>query len=720
MHLKSPRLFAHPMTIIPKTAVPTMLLVALGTAIHLPAADFVWTGAKDNDWHTPGNWNPGSGVPGKDDHAIISGLTADTVIKLSRDTAVGSLTFDPQARFQCLIEGGRLLLGDGSRVTFKVLTQPGADGSQTIACLIHVSGRVHFSNENRWYLGAERLSLTGVITGTGEIVFGGVPEGTVIVSGANTGYTGSVTIEGGSLLMAHNDALGSGTDPVRMLGGQINLGSRISCTRDFVYEADARWTGQTYCELGGTVTVNKGVTWQITNGGGCPTKLTSAVQGEGDVHFVNHGTTIAGAAAGSLNGVTTFGGERGETRLAKPAGVTAVAGPVVMSAMGTLLWDADDQIADGAPLTFNGNNPTLALNGRSEALGPLDLQSDGVIDLGDAGARLVFAGSSGRTWKSGCALIIRNGGKERGTIHFGSGPGGLTGGQLAQIGFLDPAGYPPGTYTAMLSASGEVMPTGKRVEPVDLPIDMSAEAYEARRALYDIPGLERLSGPATPLKQNMVISVFGDSITWGGGLVKTLQDGLREGAGTKSLGVRVINHGVNGAGVRDIRDGQDSKNHSGNQKPEPFAQTIAADKADVAVIYIGVNDVWWKKSTPEEYGRMLRELVDQARANQTVPVLATLALLKDSPLKPNPDCDIYADVMRGVARETGTVLVDLRAAFMACLANEGITVRPGGSWTCDDKWLNHDGVHTNSLGDRLLANLIAQGIHDALMERKPE
>jgi lysophospholipase L1-like esterase len=103
-----------------------------------------------------------------------------------------------------------------------------------------------------------------------------------------------------------------------------------------------------------------------------------------------------------------------------------------------------------------------------------------------------------------------------------------------------------------------------------------------------------------------------------------------------------------------------------------------------------------------------------------VPVLATLALLKDSPLKPNPDCDIYADVMRGVARETGTVLVDLRAAFMACLANEGITVRPGGSWTCDDKWLNHDGVHTNSLGDRLLANLIAQGIHDALMERKPE
>jgi len=692
----------------------TLWLIALGTATCAQAADFVWTGAKDHDWHTPANWNPASGVPGKDDHAIISGLKADTVIKLDRETAVGSLTLDPQARFQCKIEGERLLLGDGARVNFKGLTKPGADGSQTIACPVHISGRVQFSNENRWYLGAERLALTGPITGTGEIVIGGVPEGTVTVSGTNTGYTGSVTIESGSLQMANNDALGSGKSPVRMLGGQLSLGSRISCTRDFVYLANARWTGQTYCDVGGTVTVNKGVTWQITNGGGCPTKLVAIVQGEGNVQFVNRGTTIVGATANTLSGVTTFGGESGETRLAKPEGVAAVAGPVVMNAMGTLLWEANEQIVDASPLTFQGQNPTLALDGHTETVGPLDIQSDGTIDLGAAGARLVFANSGDKAWKPGCALIIRNGGKDRGTIRFGTNQKGLTTQQLEQIGFYNPAGYRTGTYTAMLSASGELVPTGKMVEPVELPIDMSAKAYEARRTLYEVPGLKWLGGPATPLKQNMVISVFGDSITWGGGLVKMLQDGVREGADSKSLGVRVINHGVNGAGARDIRDGQNSKNHAGNQKPEPFAQTIATDKADVAVIFIGVNDVWWKKSTPEEYGGILRELITQAKANKTIPVLATLALLKDSPLKPNPACDLYADVMRKVARETGTVLVDLRAAFMACLANESITVRPGGSWTCDDKWLNHDGVHTNGRGDALLANLIAQGIYEAL------
>lgn len=662
---------------------------------------------------------PPTGIPrracrAKGDHAIIANLTKATTIHLSRETAVGALTFDPQSPHPCSIEGEALLLAGGAEVKFKPLAKVGPDGSVTIACPIRISGRVGFSNENRWYLGAERLSLTGPITGTGEIVIGGVPEGTVTVSGTNTGYTGSVTIESGSLQMANKDALGSGKDPVRMLGGQLSLGSRISCTRDFVYLANARWTGQTYCDVGGTVTVNKGVTWQITNGGGCPTKLVAIVQGEGNVQFVNRGTTIVGATANTLSGVTTFGGESGETRLAKPEGVAAVAGPVVMNAMGTLLWEANEQIADDAPFAFSGKNPTLALNGHCEKVGPLDMQSDGTIDLGSAEGRLVFADSSARTWKPQSALIIRNGGKQRGTIHFGSGDKGLTEGQLAQIGFTDPAGYPPGTYTAKLTPSGELVPTGRMVEPVDLPIDMSLKAYEARRALYDVPGLEHLGGLGTPLKPNMVISVFGDSITWGGGLVKNLQDGVRAGAGAKELNLRVINHGVNGAGVRDIRDGQNTKNHSGNRKPEPFAQTIAADKADVAVIYIGVNDVWWKKSTPEEYGGMLRELITQAKANKTIPVLATLAMLKDSPIQPNPQCDVYAEVMRKVGRETGTVVVDLRAAFMACLANESVTVRPGGSWTIDAHWLNHDGVHTTGRGDALLANLIAQGICEAL------
>jgi hypothetical protein len=48
-----------------RPAKATALLVALGTALGAHAADRTWTGAKDNDWHTPANWDPASGVPGK-------------------------------------------------------------------------------------------------------------------------------------------------------------------------------------------------------------------------------------------------------------------------------------------------------------------------------------------------------------------------------------------------------------------------------------------------------------------------------------------------------------------------------------------------------------------------------------------------------------------------------------------------------------------------------
>ena len=111
---------------------------------------------------------------------------------------------------------------------------------------------------------------------------------------------------------------------------------------------------------------------------------------------------------------------------------------------------------------------------------------------------------------------------------------------------------------------------------------------------------------------------------------------------------------------------------------------------------------------------MLRELVAQARANKTVPVLATPAMLNDSPLQPNAKLDAYVEVMREVARDTKTVLVDLRQAFLACVVNEGITVYPGGRWTCNDKLLNHDGVHSTGRGDQILAEMIAGGIYEAL------
>ena len=264
--------------------------------------------------------------------------------------------------------------------------------------------------------------------------------------------------------------------------------------------------------------------------------------------------------------------------------------------------------------------------------------------------------------------------------------------------------------------AGELTPSGQLVQPVDLPIDTTAQARARRRALYDVPGMERLAGTKTPLKEGMTVSVFGDSITWGDAYLRQIRDALRTGEGTKTLGVRVVNHGVNGGGVLSIRDGDDSTNHFGKTRPLPFAKTIAADKADVAVAYIGVNDVWWRKTESAVFERALRDLVVQAEANDTTLVLVTLAVMKETVGNRNAKCDAFADITRKAARESGTTLVDVRAAFWACLENESVTVRPGGAWTSDGKILTHDGVHPTSRGNTILANLIAQGIFEALAE----
>lgn len=686
------------------------------------ATDYVWIGVEGTDWSKPTNWKPASGVPRKGDDVVVSGLNQGVTIVLSQDSAVGSLAFRPGSLHACSIEKHSLMLSDGGFVHFAKLPRDvgsGKSASQTIASDLTLSGRVTFRNENRWYLGGERLSIQGRIHGQGTIAIGGGGTiGTVELAGDNKDYQGAIVIESGSLLIRRATALGSSKDPIILQGGAFTIGARISTDRNFLIAGDAAWDSHgPNGNHDGTITVNRDATWTIKNGGGNTMTVRGVIRGEGDLAITAHGTTFGGAKANTLSGTVAIGGSRGATILARAAGVNVIAGPLVMRDKGTLRWDADDQIADESPITFAGKLPTLALNGHRETVGSLDLQSDGRIDLGQPAGRLSLADSSDKPWDTEKVLLVTGGGEEQGAITFGKSAKGLSRAQLSQIGFVNPAGYAPGTYTARLTTAGDLVPSGELVQPIDLRIDLSNAARTRRTALYEVPGMLRLCGAKTPLTKGMTISVFGDSITWGGGYINQVRNALRMGEGSKSLGAKVINHGVNGGGVLSIRDGEDSQNHFGKSKPQPFAKTITADQADVAVVYIGVNDLWWRKTTPEVFERALREIVEQAKANKTIPVLTTLAVMKEAVGRRNPKCDAFADITRKVARDTGATLVDLRAAFMGCLENESIVIRPGGSWTSDGNLLTHDGVHMNGRGNEMVANLIANGIYESLRKK---
>ena len=407
----------------------------------------------------------------------------------------------------------------------------------------------------------------------------------------------------------------------------------------------------------------------------------------------------------------------GRITLAKAAGVDAIAGDFELNES-IVVFGASNQIKDGVKVTLAGKKgeSKIQLQGCQDRVGPLDLQCHSYIELDKnkpGPGSIAFADSSAVKWAPAATLTIVGWAEGKGRVSFGANDKGLTAAQLAKVGFLDPAGKPAGTYHAKITSAGILVP-GEKVAPVNPPFDMSQKACAERAKLYEAPGLAELAGKGTPLKKDMRIDFFGDSITWQNVYVSNISKSLKAGEGAKDLDVKLFNHGVNGGGVLTLRDGGKGNAHFGGTQPKPFAETIAADKADVAVIYIGVNDVWWRKTAPGVFEKALTDMINQAKANKTVPVLATLAEWGETATSPKPKCDEFAEITRKVAAATGTTLVDLRKAFMAALANDGSQVRPDGSVKCVGRVLTYDGVHPNARGNEVLANLIARGIYEAL------
>jgi lysophospholipase L1-like esterase len=482
--------------------------------------------------------------------------------------------------------------------------------------------------------------------------------------------------------------------------------------------------------LAGNIDIN-GHKLVMETGGGNQTTFSGVLSGTGRFDWIGGGSVACQTLPSFLKGdkPNTFSGPltvvRGMLALAKPAGVDAVAGDLVLGGganQAIVRLDAPNQIKDTANLLLTGKHEgRLWTQGHSETLGTLDLQTHGYLDLGDGASTLTFADSSGKSWDLSKTLTIQHWTEGKDKVAFGQGPSGLTKEQLARVGFADPSGREPGLTTAKMLPDGQVVPD-VRVQAVKPPFDVTTEAIAARKKVYDVPGRAALSGEGTPLKDGMRIAFFGDSITWLNGYIEAIQKALKAGAGTKSLDVKLLNHGINGGGVLSVRDGTDKAAYvSPSQKDgkqAPFAEVIAADKADVAVVFIGINDVWWRNTKPEEFEKALRDIAAAAQARKCRLVLATLALHQEMPDGTNPKdpgCEQFAAITRQVAAATGATLVDLRKACLAYLQNHNAELRVDGTLhMVSTGILTGDGVHPNSTGTELLADHIAQGIYEAL------
>jgi lysophospholipase L1-like esterase len=685
---------------------------------------FLWTGkGGDGQWGTKENWHPSSGVPGSGDNVIFPEIHADVEITLAADQAARSITFDPVNPFAYTLKGKSITIDDGGTVHFRALKTGlkfKQSAVQEIHCDLRLAGKATIGNDNRWYLGLERLNISGRIHGSQAITITSEGGGCVGFSGDNRTFSGPLIIGNGQFILYSPEGLGTCRDTIVMNSGRFSV-MRWSMSRDFLIAGNASWTaGLSAGPHTGTITVQEGATW--TYGTGNNTSIMhGTIAGAGDMVIkCGHGTTFAGTSPNTLSGTYTVTG--GLTTLARTAGVNVVSGPLVLSGKPTLRWGADEQVADKSPVSLVGDAVVMDLNGHRETMGTLDLQGYAFIECGDGNNILQLVDSRAVPWNTEKELVVRNwrgsktgGGQDR--IIFGDSAEALTPTQLACIGFLHPAGFPEGMYSAVLLASGEIVP-GKPVRPIDPPYNLSDEAKTQRRQVYEVPGRANLSGKDTPLKRGMKISFYGDSITWNRSYLSKIEKALKEGEGSKSLAVKLINHGVNGGGALTLRDGDEGKAHFGNTQPRPFAETVAEESPDVVVIYIGVNDIWWRKTSPADFEAALNDLVASAKRAKARVVLATLALWGDNPLPDNRNnvkCDQYADITRRVAATSNVVLADLRKACMAYLMNNNGRLRLNGSLAFADKGiLSGDGVHPNGNGGDLIADLICQGICEAL------
>ena len=178
----------------------------------------------------------------------------------------------------------------------------------------------------------------------------------------------------------------------------------------------------------------------------------------------------------------------------------------------------------------------------------------------------------------------------------------------------------------------------------------------------------------------------------GGGYVSLVQSAFL--AGYPDYDLRVINMGVSGDTVRDLR--------------RRWNSDVVSLRPDWLTVFIGINDAWQRFSLNDasqagseldEYSATLGGLIAE-----TMPRLAGLMLMTPYYLQPDPSdplrqtMDHFGAAVHRLAAQHGAVAVDTQAAFDRVMA----WVRPTD--------LADDRVHVAQAGHMVLARAVLDGL----------
>lgn len=189
------------------------------------------------------------------------------------------------------------------------------------------------------------------------------------------------------------------------------------------------------------------------------------------------------------------------------------------------------------------------------------------------------------------------------------------------------------------------------------------------------------------------IVFFGDSITQAGvqptGYITKMTQMLNE----KNMGDKyeLIGAGIGGNKVYDLY--------------LRMEDDVLAKKPDAVVIWVGVNDVWHKRTygtgtDPDKFEKFYNAIIKKLKANNIAVYIVTPAAIGEKTDFTNEldgDLNKYAEIIRGIARNNDCPLIDLRQAFLKYnLANNKENKESG--------ILTTDRVHLNEKGNQFVAD----------------
>lgn len=185
---------------------------------------------------------------------------------------------------------------------------------------------------------------------------------------------------------------------------------------------------------------------------------------------------------------------------------------------------------------------------------------------------------------------------------------------------------------------------------------------------------------------------FGDSITQAGvgakGYITQLGDLLKsKGAGDK---YELIGAGIGGNKVYDLY--------------LRMEQDVLAKNPDVVYIYVGINDVWHKRShgtgtDPDKYVAFYKAIIKKLQEKNIKVILCTPSVIgekTDYSNEQDGDLNRYAEFIRDLAKQNNLPLVDLRKYFQEYLVKNNPENKESGILTTDR-------VHLNDAGNAFVA-----------------